>query len=511
MKPGRIFVFGLVVLMVAGSAANAAAPRRGGSLTYGVAASDVTVGVDPHVIQGDRTGWVLGQICEGLLDWDQGLNPVPCLAKSWDISSDGLTYTFQLEQGVKFHNGREMVADDVKYSLERILDPKTGSRRRVNLEIIDRIQVVDRTTIKITLKSRFSPFLTYLATVYAAILPKESVGPEGKITHPVGTGPFVFVEYAKNDRLKVKRFEGYWKKGLPYLDEITFKPIPDEAVRLTALRTGQVDLIHSLPESLLLKLAREKSKDFVLDIQSGVVWYMLILNTRKPPFDHMALRQAVFAALDREELMQAITSGFGEVVNDIWPKDSFWYISTPVPKPDGAKAKALLKKAGYESGIDVALECKPEFQNVAEVIQDQLKKVGIRTKIGLQDWASLGPRMQKYEFQMAVSTSSWYSDPDARYGRFYVKDGPANYFAGGYTNPRVAELVAKGREETDLNKRKADYTEVWKIVDEEVPHVMLFMLPMTHAWRNRVQNFKVSKQGDLIFSGGGLPYAWVSE
>ena len=151
MKSGRMWVFVWMALIVAVSCADAASPRRGGSLTYGIAASDVTVGVDPHVIQGDRTGWVLGQICEGLLDWDQGLNPVPCLAKSWDISSDGLTYTFRLEQGVKFHNGREMVADDVKYSFERILDPKTGSRRRVNLEIIDKIQAVDRTTVKITL------------------------------------------------------------------------------------------------------------------------------------------------------------------------------------------------------------------------------------------------------------------------------------------------------------------------------------------------------------------------
>lgn len=508
----RIIVFlGVLVLCVTVFSAVSAAPQKGGSLVYGIAASDVTVGVDPHVIQGDRTGWVLGQICEGLLDWDRNLNPVPCLAKSWEISSDGLTYTFRLEQGVKFHNGREMVADDVKYSLERMLDPKTGSRRRINLEIISKLQAVDRYTLKVTLKNRFSPFLTYLATVYAAIIPKESVNPDGKITQPLGTGPFVFVEYVKNDRFKIKRFDSYWKKGLPYLDEITFKPIPDEAVRLTALRTGQVDIIDSLPEGLLPKLAKEKSKDFVLDIEPGVVWYMLIMNTRKPPLDNVALRQAVLAALDREELMQAITSGFGEVVNDIWPKDSFWYISTPVPKPDAAKAKALLTKAGYGSGIDLSLECKPELQNVAEVIQDQLKKVGIRTKIGLQDWAALGPRMQKYDFQMAVSSSSWYSDPDARYGRFYTKDAPANYFAGGYTHARVEDLVDMGREETDLNKRRTIYTEVWKIVHEEVPHVILFMMPMTHAWRTRVQDFKVSKQGDLIFSGGGLPCTWLSE
>jgi peptide/nickel transport system substrate-binding protein len=506
-----LFLSIMVVLGVSLNPVNAAEPRRGGSLHYGIASTDITVGVDPHVIQGDRTGWVLGQICEGLLNYDQGLNPVPWLAKSWEVSQDGLEYTFYLEQGIKFHNGREMVADDVKFSLERILDPNTGSRRRTNLEIIDHIETIDPYTVKIVLKSSFSPFITYLVGVYAAIIPKESVDADGKVTHPMGTGPFIFVEWVKNDHLIVKRFPDYWKEGLPYLDEIVFKPLPDEAVRLTALRTDQVHITHALPEKLLPKLSQSKDEPFVLDIQPGVSWHMLIMNTRKPPFDNVKLRQAVLYAIDREELMQALTWGFGGVTDQTWTPDSFWYMPDPVGTQDQEKAKALLKEAGYENGIDVTLECRSSYLPVAEVVQDQLKRVGIRAEIGVLDWASLKPRMEEFDFQMAVSGAGWYSDPDARYGRFYSEKGPANYFAGGYTNPKVEELLDQGRVETDQAKRKEIYTEIWRITRDEAPLIMLFKLPMTHAWNKKVNNFKVSRQGDLAFKDGGLANVWLSE
>jgi peptide/nickel transport system substrate-binding protein len=437
---------------------------------------------------------------------------VPWLAKSWAISNGGKTYTFELQQGVKFHNGREMEAKDVKFSLERIMNPKTGSRRRKNLEIIQSIETPDKYKVAINLKNAFSPFLTYLVGVYAAIIPAECVGDDGKVTHPMGTGPFTFVEWVKNDRLVVKKFPDYWIKGLPYVDQIVFKPLPDDAVRLTALRTGQVHIIHSLPEKLLPKLSKAKDNNFELSIMPGVAWRMLIMNTRKGPLSNVTLRQAVEAAIDREEVMLATTWGFGGVANQIWGEDSFWRMPGEVRKnADPAKAKELLKKAGHEKGIELTLEVKPAFLPYAEVVQDQLRRVGINCKLSPVDWAALKPRMKKYEYHLAVSGAGWYSDPDARYGRFYSAKGPANYFAGGYTNDKIEELLKKGRVETDPAKRKALYTEVFQIANEEHPIVMLCMLPMTHAWLNNVKNFKFSKQGDLALKDGGLSNLWLAE
>jgi peptide/nickel transport system substrate-binding protein len=238
---------------------------------------------------------------------------------------------------------------------------------------------------------------------------------------------------------------------------------------------------------------------------------MLILNNQRPPFSDIKLRQAVSFAIDREETMQALTNGFGKVVNDIWDEKSFWYMPFPAVQRDLEKVKTLLKAAGHENGLDVTLHVKPAYLNVAQVVQDQLNKAQIRTKLVVLDWVSMKPKLLKNEFDMAVSSAGSYADPDGRYGRFYAHDGPANYFAGGYANPKVDELLEKGREEVDPKMRKEIYTEIWKIVDEEVPHVILYMAPMTHAWRKRVQNFKVSVEGDIAFDGGGLAYVWLSE
>jgi len=504
------FAFAVLLMLIA-TASWASSPQLGGVLTYGISNASITVGVDLHVIQGDRTGWILGQITESLLQYDKDMNTLPWLATSWDISADGKDYTFHLRKGVKFHNGREMVANDVKFSLERILDPNTGSRRRKNLEVIDTINIIDRHTIKVTLKSPFSAFLTYLVGAYGAIIPQESLDANGKVTHPIGTGPFVFVDWVKNDHLTIKKNTDYWIEGIPYLDQINFLPLPDEAVRLTALRTGAVDIAHALPEKMLPILTKKKNKEFELQVRPGVSWRMLIFNNRKPPFDNPQLRQAINYAIDREELMIAMTWGFGTVKNQIWPKDSFWNMGGKPIKQDIKKAKKLLKEAGYPDGIDVLLEVKPGYQPVAQVIQDQVKDAGIRITLGVLDWASLKPKMKKYEYQMAVSGAGWYSDPDARYGRFYASDGPANYFAGGYKNAEVDALVQTGRENADPKVRKQTYQNLFNIITDEAPNLMLFHLPMTHAWRRNVQNFSVSTQGDLSFKDGGLPYTWIKK
>jgi peptide/nickel transport system substrate-binding protein len=209
--------------------------------------------------------------------------------------------------------------------------------------------------------------------------------------------------------------------------------------------------------------------------------------------------------------MKAITWGYGEACNQIWPQNSVWHIAEPVEKPDLNKARQLLTEAGYPDGIDVYLDSRPEYQGIAEVLQYQLKKAGIRTEIRLTDWVSLKPKMKSFNYDMAVSGSGWYADPDARYARFYSEGGPANYYAGGYRNPEVEKLLIEGREETDVTKRKEIYTKIWKITNEEIPHIILYKMPMTHAWQEYVKNFEVSRQGDISYAGGGLPYVWLDK
>lgn len=500
----------LAVVALALPALADAAPKNGGVLKVGIAARTVTTGVDPDVIQGESTGWVLGQIAEGLLNYDQSMNLVPWLANSWTISDDGLTYTFVLREGLMFQNGREMTADDVKFSFKRILDPKTGSRRRQNLDMIDHIDVLDSRTVAIHLKSRFAPFLSNLVGVWAPIIPKESVNPDGSITHPIGTGPFRFVEWMQNEHLTLKKFDGYWRKTEPHLDGVTFLPLSDDAARVTALRTGAVDMITSVPAQLLPVLVPNKNRGFQLLVAPGTSWNMAIMNNQKPPFNDVRVRQAVNVAIDREGIMLARTFGYGTVDNQIWDQGSFWRMAGEVPKTDPAKAKALLAAAGYKNGLAITIECKSAYLNDAEVVQSQLNAAGFKAKIKILDWVALKKRMLASDYQMVISAAGWYADLDSRYGRFYVKSGPANYFAGGYDNPKVADLIAQGRTETVPAKRKVIYQQVIDILQHDVPHVMLYFAPQTMAWRNDVMDFRTDRQGDLAYGDGGLSRVWLN-
>jgi peptide/nickel transport system substrate-binding protein len=486
----------LALTALSAFAQSANLPKDGGTLKVGVATSSLTNGFDPAVIQGESTPWILGQITEGLLNRDQKFNIVPWLAQSWTISKDGRAYTFKLREGVKF-------------SIERMLDPKTGSRRRLELSVIDSIAVVDANTVTFMLKEPFAPFLSTLAGVWASIIPKEAVNPDGSITNLIGTGPFA-VAQASKDKIALKKFDGYWRKGEPHVDNVTFVPVPEDASRMSALRTGAVDLITAVPNLLLPVLAHNKERGFELLVTPSTVWHMAIMNTTKPPFNDVRVRQAVNLAIDRNQLVQALTSGFGRVDNQTWEKGAFWRFKGDVPKPDPARARALLAEAGYKNGVPITIECKPEYRRDAQVIQSQLNAVGFKATIQVSDWVALNQRMKAYNFQLAISSSNRYNDPDFRFSRFYLKTGPANYFAGGYENAKVTELLTEGRVESVPEKRKETYQQVFDIVERDVPNAMLYFEPRTLAWRENVKGFQTDADGDLALADGGLAKVWLS-
>ncbi|CUH68359.1 Glutathione-binding protein GsiB precursor [Thalassovita gelatinovora] len=496
--------------LVFSSPAQAETPQDGGTLKVGIASTNVTNGLDPHVLQGFYTEWVLGQVGEGLLNYDINLNLVPWLAKSWTISEDGLVYTFDLQEGVKFHNGREMTAEDVKFSIERILDPNTGSRRRVALEPVDHVEVIDNYTVALHLNAPFAPLLSNLAGVWAAIIPPESVNADGTITQPIGTGPFTYVEWVKNDHLTVSKFADYWQADAPHVDEIVFLPVSDDAARMTALRTGAVDIITSVPAQLLPSLLADTDRGFEIKAEQGNKWRIAIMNNAAAPFDNVLVRQAVDAALDREEIMLARTFGFGHVDNQTWDKNSFWRMDGPAPVRDLDRVKALLTEAGYPDGLPITIESRSTYLDDAQMVQAQLIEAGFDAKIEVSDWAALKERMKAGEYHMVISGAGWYADPDSRYGRFYVKSGPANYFAGGYENAEVEALIAQGRVESDAAARKAIYQKVFDIIQAEVPHSMLYFAPKTLAWRSDVKDFRTDREGNLANAEGGLAFVWLN-
>jgi peptide/nickel transport system substrate-binding protein len=273
-------------------------PKMGGTLRAAISADPVNL--DPHLTSAHSTYQVLENVYNHLVGLDDGLQVIPELAESWTVSEDMLTYTFKLRQGVTFHNGRELTAEDVVYSYERIRNPETQSGAAYLLEPVDTISAPDPQTVVITTKEIYAPLLTKLATQGTAIVPREEVEAGTLAEKPVGTGPFVFVDFVPADRVTLRRNDNYWEEGLPYLDEIIYRPIPDEIVKQTNLETQNVDWVDNVPAQDANQLV--ESPDFVVESVPANTYNYLGMNTTREPLNDKRVRQAISYALDREEI-----------------------------------------------------------------------------------------------------------------------------------------------------------------------------------------------------------------
>jgi len=327
-------------------------PKYGGTLTF-ASHRDIST-MNPLVRTSSHNKWIRRLMFEPLLEVDERGKIQPYLAESWDISSDGKTYTFRLRSGVKFHNGQEMTSEDVKFAMDYTLNPKNGASGRSRLGQVDRVEAPDKYTLKVYLKMQTPVFIASVTSIQSfSVVPKGSLA-EGKrrpAAFPPGTGPFKFVEWQANQRLVVARNENYWR-AKPFLERVIFRPIPDSTIRLVALRSGDVDLVVRVPGQWARQLVRGKLKDlsYLKTPNSGL--YRIQFNAARPPFSSKKLRQAVAHALDKKELIQATFFGFGHPIVQKYPKGHPWYFDEiPSLLHDTNKARALLKEAGYKGEV----------------------------------------------------------------------------------------------------------------------------------------------------------------
>jgi peptide/nickel transport system substrate-binding protein len=368
-------------------------PKSGGTLTV-VHAVDVAH-LDIHTAPGYEMMWINENIHNGLVTLDKDLNIVPDVAKSWDISPDGLTYTFSLYEGVTFHDGSDVDAEAVKWNLEDYLNPKRGSGMRAYFTDIDRVEVVDKLTVRIILKEPNYFFLTILAgyrTGFLLISPTafQKAGADDYRKHPVGAGPFKFQEWIPNSHVTLVRNENYWKKGLPYLDKVVFRVLADPMTQVTAIRTGEVDLINSLSPELV----RVVEKDRNLTVLTGpeATPMVAILNVSKPPFDDLRVRKAIGCyGLDRIEIVQKALLGLATPMVGMAGPGVKGYVDLMSMCPyNPEQAMALLKEAGYDQNNPLRFSIttnseKAVFANIATLLKSQYAKLGAEVKVDIKD------------------------------------------------------------------------------------------------------------------------------
>lgn len=480
-------------------------PKRGGTLLVGLSADPAEL--DPHKTSLTAAWHVLEFVYDTLVTTNEALEPVPALAESWDISDDGLTYTFNLRQGVTFHNGRELVAEDVKYSYERILDPETASPHSSDLESISEIEIPDDSTVVVTLNAPDSSFIAKLMGTSLAIVPKEVVEENGDLMQVmVGTGPFTFVEYVPNSVVKLEANPDYWEEGKPYVDAMEMQIIPDNTARTTALVTETVHFIEYAPVQDLPML--ESDNDLVVTGDENTNIRYMAVNVSREPFDKPEVREAIAKVIDRGPIIDSAVFGAGTATNILFPETYWAGFASEIPEPDIEGAKQLLADAGYPDGFKTTIHSwaqYPFLSNAAIVIQEQLKQIGIEAELDFQENAIYLENYFAGNFDLSVTGTSAYVDPNDVVLANFITDGSNNGI--GYSNPEMDELIEKGMEETDQEARAEIYKRIQEIILEDNPWINLFIANQYEAMRSYVKGYVHIPTGSNV----SLKDAWLDQ
>jgi peptide/nickel transport system substrate-binding protein len=511
MRTRRVVV---AVLAALGLVTGAVAAPPKDAIVIGLVAEPVTM--DPPQITDLNSARVTKRIFEGLVGQELGsYKVVPGLAQSWDISKDGLIYTFKLRPNVKFHDGTPFNAEAVKFVFERQLNDKgpyyaTGTYPYVKgfLGNVAGVEVLDADTVQIKLKAPLTPFLQYLAHQSLFMFSPESLKKWGKdvVKHPVGTGPFKLETWEPGVKVVLARNDAYWG-GAPKLRQAIYVPIIEAQARLVALKTGDIDLTMDVPPDSLDELRRDPNL-IVAESNSSAVWYVT-LNTRHPILKDRRVRQALNHAVNKEAIIRDILRGTAIVSRGpISPVYGPYYEENTARYPyDLEKARALLKEAGHANGFELTFlvpESGSGMQSpveMATVIQANLAQIAVRAKIQTMEW---GAYLRKYLEQPDMAEMSWnpsIGDPDHMMYMLLSSDRfPPAFNAGYYQNDRVDDLLRRARTTIDEKARVPLYREAQKLVVEDAPWIFVDHGKQVIVHRKRVQSFKLHPNFDLVLT-----------
>jgi len=477
------------------------APKRGGTLRVGFYIEAATM--DPHLSGSKIDRQVYHNVYEPLLVLDAKLGIRPGLAESWQ-QPDAKTLVFKLQRGVKFHDGTDFNAEAAKFNFTRMkTDPKSVRKGEVaNIESVD---VVDPYSIKVNLRRPDAALLAAL-TDRAGMMVSPKVAQERgqdleRNARGAGTGPFEFVEWIKDDHILLKRNERYWsKQGGPYLDQIRYRPIPDDTVKLASLQSGEIDVMdYVLPRDVA---AVKADKNVVVVDVPSLASFGYQLNHTKPPFNNKALRQAVAYALDIEQIVKGVWLGVGVPSNGPIPPSSWAYDSSiPATKRDLAKAKAKLAEGGLPIGFTFIVTTNNIPINVqeVEVMQAQLVEAGITMKIKMVDAATLLSDGNNKNFEMISYQWSGRPDPDGNTFQFLKTAQGVSLNWSGISSPRIDALLDRTREVSDRAERKKLFSELTRLLHEELPMVFIVHPIEPKAFSPRVQAYDPIPDGMMRF------------
>ncbi|MFP3324467.1 ABC transporter substrate-binding protein [Planococcus sp. SIMBA_160] len=486
--------------------------KSGGTLVYGRGADSVSL--DPINVTDGESIRVTHNIYETLLEYDHNLELQPKLATDYNSSEDGLTWTFQLREGVKFHDGTDFNADAVVFNFERWMDPENpyhegdfpyypflyGGFKGDENHLIESVTATGEHELEIVLKRKTAPFLSYLAISMFGIASPAAIEQYGAGIgeNPVGTGPFKFDEWNRNNTITLSKNEEYWMDGKPYLDQVIYQVIPENSARLNALQTGEIDIVDGMNTSDTT-IVEDTEGIELLKRPSFNIGYMAF-NMEKEPFDDPLVRQAINMAIDKEEIVEAFYNGLADPATSPLPP-SLWSHDESLEKYDYnvEEAKKLLAEAGYEDGFTTELHTMsnprpylPEPMKIAEAIQSDLAEIGITADIVSSEWATYLEDTKNGKHSMAMyGWTGVMADPDNFLYPNLSKTNaevPAQNIAF-YKSDEFTSLITEARETIDQDKRTELYQQAQQLFQEDSPWVMLAYMTPPLAQSDYVEDY----------------------
>ncbi|MGY2002773.1 ABC transporter substrate-binding protein [Blastococcus sp. SYSU DS1024] len=458
--------------------------------------------LDPHVTSAYPSFQVLENVYDTLVVPNaQDLTMEPSLATDWEVSDDGLTWTFNLREDVTFHDGTEFDAADVVYSYNRIIDEELNNAYR--FATVESVEEVDPQTVEITV-SQPTPNLPALIGAFKgmAILPEGAAEEYDLQTEAVGTGPFTLESFGASGT-ELAAYEDYWG-GAPTVDGVEFRYVTEPAAALTALQNGEVQWTDNVPPQQIESLEGDDAVELATT-PSVDYWYMS-MNYDREPFGNPLVRQAIATAVDRAAVTEAARFGAAQPNQTAIPEDSFYYYDYSPFEPSAEEAQALLEEAGVQTPITMGLMVTDEFPETvtaAQVIASQLQPIGIEVDVQTVDFATWLDRQSQGDFDAFMLGWLGNIDPFDFYHAQHITDGSSNY--QGYSNPQVDELLTQAATETDQDARKELYDQAATLIVDDVSYLYLYNPDVVQAWAPGLSGYEIRADKAINFEGVELP------
>ncbi|QWV95025.1 peptide-binding protein [Geomonas oryzisoli] len=457
---------------------------------------------------------ISGLVYNGLVRYDKNLKLEGDLAESWEVSPDGLKITFHLRRGVKWHDGHDFTSRDVLYTYRVTVDPKTPTAYAEDFKQVQSAQAPDPYTFRVTYAKPFAPALASwgMPILPAHLLEGKDITKSALSRNPVGTGPYIFKEWVPGQRLVLEAYPKYWE-GAPHLARYVYRIIPDNSTMYMELKAGGVDMMGLSPVQYQRQTTRE---EFLARFNKyrypASAYTYLGYNLRLPMFQDVRVRRAITCAINKEEIIQGVLLGMGQIAHGPY-KPGTWAYKSKVdndPGYDPERAKELLQEAGYHMGAGGILEKdgKPlsftimtnqgndQRLKCAQIIQMRLKKVGIDVKIRVMEWASfLTNFIDKGKFEAVLLGWTISQDPDLYDVWHSSKTGPKELNFIHYLNPELDRLIVEGRGTFDMAKRRDCYYKIQEILAKDQPYTFLYVPDALPVVTSRIKGIEPAPAG----------------